>query len=248
MQKNDRTAISWARLRRIQRSAGRHRSASARRTACPPPGSSLSHLPCSSRCRPHNLLHAGGPGASLNATAAARRWVAAISAVRSADRSAAKASQADHAGQVGGISGHASQRICWSDDRVTLLLQPLDDTVPAGRTREGTVHEHDRRVDLGLLRHQAFSGLPEVGDISVAHRAVRPLLKSRVRTHVVVLTTQRRDWSGRGRRNHPWETDTGLGSWSARLGLPALTDRVGHCRVSSSSPLIEANNHSARAA
>src|SRR5262249_28590390 len=34
---------------------------------------------------------------------------------------------------------------------VALPLQPFDDAVPAGRVGEGAVHEHDRRLDAGLL-------------------------------------------------------------------------------------------------
>jgi hypothetical protein len=56
---------------------------------------------------------------------------------------------ADQAGGVGRIGGHAAQRIRWGDDRVALLLQPLDDSVPAGAVGERTVHEHDRRLGAG---------------------------------------------------------------------------------------------------
>src|SRR5207248_4594094 len=58
---------------------------------------------------------------------------------------------AEQAGDVGGIGGHASQRIRRGDDAVTLLLQPPDDPVPTGRVGEGAVHEHDRRLGVGLL-------------------------------------------------------------------------------------------------
>jgi hypothetical protein len=54
---------------------------------------------------------------------------------------------ADHAGDVGGIGGHASQRICRSDDLITQRQQPLDDAIPAGRIGEGAVH----RTIVGLM-------------------------------------------------------------------------------------------------
>jgi hypothetical protein len=58
---------------------------------------------------------------------------------------------AEQAGDVGGIGGHAAERIGRSDDGVTLLLQPLDHAVPAGGVREGAVHQHDGRLHIGLL-------------------------------------------------------------------------------------------------
>jgi hypothetical protein len=62
----------------------------------------------------------------------------------------------EEAGDVGRIGGHAAQRIGRGDDGVALPLQPLDDAVPAGRVREGAVHEHDCRLDVGLFGHEAF--------------------------------------------------------------------------------------------
>jgi hypothetical protein len=59
---------------------------------------------------------------------------------------------AEQAGGVGRIGGQAAQRIGRGDDGVALLLQPLDDGVPAGGVGEGAVHQHDRRPDAGLLR------------------------------------------------------------------------------------------------
>jgi hypothetical protein len=57
---------------------------------------------------------------------------------------------AEQAGGVGGIGGHAAQRVGRGDDGVALLLQPLDDAVPAGRIGERAVHQHDRRLHASL--------------------------------------------------------------------------------------------------
>jgi hypothetical protein len=47
----------------------------------------------------------------------------------------------NHAGDVCGVIGEPTERVGRRDDGVALALQPLDDSVPARRIGEGTMHE-----------------------------------------------------------------------------------------------------------
>jgi hypothetical protein len=68
-----------------------------------------------------------------------------------ADQQHGPAELVDDAGQVGGIGGQAAQWVGRGDDAAPLVLEPLDDAVPAGAVGEGPVHQHNRRLGIGSL-------------------------------------------------------------------------------------------------
>src|SRR6266545_3118192 len=104
----------------------------------------------------------GSPEGSPGAAAAIGRWATAISRASGggyvgrellgeqllADPQVHGAAAERDLLQVGGVGGQAAQRVGGRDHRVAVVLQPRDDTVPAGGVGERAVHQHDRRPRL----------------------------------------------------------------------------------------------------
>ena len=53
---------------------------------------------------------------------------------------------------------NAAQRIGQGDDRVAVVLQPLDDAVPAGCVGPATVNEHNCRLSTAGMRQRGLGG------------------------------------------------------------------------------------------
>ena len=60
--------------------------------------------------------------------------------------------------QVGGVGGHAAQRVGGRDDLVALVLELFLDAVPAGGVGEGAVDEHDGGLGGGAIRNGRGGG------------------------------------------------------------------------------------------